>query len=256
MKIPVAVERRLKVEVPKFQKILSNAQTRDINEADTVAIVADMLQFVFGFDKYEEITREFAIKNTYVDLVVKTGKSIDYLIEVKSIGTDLKEPHLKQAIDYAANQGVQWAVLTNGIEWQAHRVTVDGKVASEQVFRFNFCELSTRSSGDIESLFLLCKKGLSKGLIDAYYEQSQSFNKYVVGVLLQSEMVSKTVRTWLRKLNPSLKVDLNQIEEMIASEVLKREVVASDGDDAKAMIRKTKLQLKRLQKPKKTGESE
>jgi len=247
-KIPVAVEKRLKKEVPIFQKILKHALQRDINEADTVVIITDMLERIFGFDKYEDVTREYAIKSTYVDLAIKTGKDIDYLIEAKSIGTTLKDVHLKQAVDYAANKGVQWAILTNGISWQAHHVTVDGKVTSENIFSFNFLELSHKKPDHLSTLFLLCKRGLGKGLIDDYYEQTQCFNKYVIGTIVQSETIAKPIRTMLRKLNPGLKVDTTEIQEMICNEVLKRELVQSDNPDGQNLIKKTKAQITRLMK--------
>lgn len=37
------------------------------------------------------------------------------LIEVKAVGIDLRDGHAKQAVDYAANQGVEWVALTNGV---------------------------------------------------------------------------------------------------------------------------------------------
>ena len=43
-KIPAKVIDRLKSEVPKFQKVLTTCRDRDINEADTVAIIADILE--------------------------------------------------------------------------------------------------------------------------------------------------------------------------------------------------------------------
>ncbi len=55
-KIPKQVVARLKAEVPKFQKILTSCRDRDINEADTVAIIADILERVFGMDRYTDIT--------------------------------------------------------------------------------------------------------------------------------------------------------------------------------------------------------
>jgi hypothetical protein len=70
-KIPAKVIDRLKSEVPRFQKLLSTSRDRDINEADTVAIIADMLEKIFGMDRYKEITREYCIKGTYVDLAIK-----------------------------------------------------------------------------------------------------------------------------------------------------------------------------------------
>jgi len=89
--ISSTVTKRLISAVPKFKKVLTQAKERDVNESDTVTIVTDMLEEVFGFDKYSEITREFAIQGTYCDLAIKTGKQVDYLIEVKAIGLDLKD---------------------------------------------------------------------------------------------------------------------------------------------------------------------
>jgi len=99
-KIPSVVQKRLNEAVPKFRKVLEQARERDVNESDTVTIVTDMLEEVFGFDKYADITREFAIQGTYCDLAIKTGKQVDYLIEVKAIGLELKDNHLKQAVNY------------------------------------------------------------------------------------------------------------------------------------------------------------
>jgi len=58
LKIPATVVKRLKAEIPKFQKILEAARSQDINEADTVVIVTDMLEQVFGLDKYTDISRK------------------------------------------------------------------------------------------------------------------------------------------------------------------------------------------------------
>src|SRR5215210_7474837 len=113
---------RAKGRLRRYQKILESARARDGNESDTVVIVTDFLTDVLGYEKYEEITTEFAVRCTFCDLAIKRDGQAQYLIEVKSIGTDLRENHLKQAVDYGANQGVEWVLLTNGIEWQAHRV--------------------------------------------------------------------------------------------------------------------------------------
>lgn len=246
IKIPAIVEKRLKTELPKFQKILKHAQQRDVNEADTVAIIADMLEAIFGFDKYEDITREFAINNIYVDLAIKISNDIDYLIEAKAIGVTLKENHLRQAVEYASKKGVSWAILTNGIVWQAHRVKVDGKVTSEEVFNFNILEMSNRNSNHLSTLFLLCKRGIDKGLMDQYYEQTQCFNGYVLSTFLQSETISKSIRALLRKITPGLKVELKEISEIIRNDLIRREYVESDNEEGKKLIDKTLKQMKKL----------
>jgi Type I restriction enzyme R protein N terminus (HSDR_N) len=112
--IPKKVSERLTSALKKFQPILSASKARDDGEADTVMIVTDMLAYVFGYDKYSEVTAEYAIRGTFCDLATKIDGTIQALVEVKAIGLELKDAHVKQAVDYAANQGVDWVVLTNG----------------------------------------------------------------------------------------------------------------------------------------------
>ena len=122
VKIPKKVLERLIKEIGKYQRVLQTAKDRDVNESDTVTIITDMLAGIFGFDKYTEITSEQAIRGTYCDLAVKLDGKIKYLIEVKAIGLNLKENHLRQAVGYGANHGIPWVVLTNGIDWQIYKI--------------------------------------------------------------------------------------------------------------------------------------
>jgi hypothetical protein len=62
--IPKKVVERLTAGLKQFQPILSTAKARDDGEADTVMIVTDMLASVFGYDKYSEVTAEYAIRGT------------------------------------------------------------------------------------------------------------------------------------------------------------------------------------------------
>ena len=110
--VPKKVAERLVVGLKRFQPILAAAKAREAGETDTVTIVKDMLADVFGYDKYSELTSEFAIRGTYCDLAIKLDTRLATLIEVKAIGIELKEAHVKQAVDYAANQGVDWVLLT------------------------------------------------------------------------------------------------------------------------------------------------
>jgi len=107
---------RVSSSLKAFQAVLEQQRDRDVSEADTVTIVKDILSDVFGYDKYAELTSEHSIRGTYCDLAIKIDGKLAFLIEVKAIGHELKEGHVKQVVDYAANQGCEWVVLTNGIE--------------------------------------------------------------------------------------------------------------------------------------------
>lgn len=244
--IPLKAKKRLTSAVPKFKKILAQAKGRDINESDTVTIITDMLEEVFGFDKYSEITREYAINGTYCDLAIKNGKKIEYLIEVKAIGIDLRSKHLKQAVNYAAEEGVTWVVLTNGEDWEVHKVTVKGKVTNEQVFRFSFQELNLKKQDHIDMLFSLCKRGVEKDLIDDFYQYKQSVNRYSVGALLMSEPALNLIRKELRRLNDGIKVSTEELAMMLEHEILKRDLI--DSEEA----RKAKKQVAKQKRSKKT----
>ena len=112
MPIPKKVADRLAAGLKRFKPVLDAAKDRDVNESDTSMIVTDMLAEVFGFDKYSEVTREYAIRGTFCDLATKIEGQLQTLIEVKAVGIGLRENHVKQAVDYAANQGVEWVILT------------------------------------------------------------------------------------------------------------------------------------------------
>jgi len=99
MAIPTRVSERLAAGVKRFQPILSSAKSRDVNESDTSMIVADLLAEIFGYDKYSEVTRELCIRGTYCDLATRLDGKFQMIIEVKAIGLELKDAHVKQAVD-------------------------------------------------------------------------------------------------------------------------------------------------------------
>src|SRR5262245_35997863 len=141
--IPTKVKDRLTTGIKRFLPILSSAKTRDVNESDTVTIVTDMLAEVFGFDKYSEITSEYVIRGTYVDLAIKLDGKLQLLIEVKAIGLDLKDAYVKQSVDYASNQGIEWVILTNGAKWKIIKLILGRHVVHDLLIELVLLVLMT-----------------------------------------------------------------------------------------------------------------
>ena len=144
--ISVRVSDRLITYLKRFQPVLESARSRDINEPDTSVIVSVILSDMFGYDRYSEVTREHAIRGTFCDLAIKIDNELQFIIEVKAIGLDLKDSHIKQAVDYAANQGVDWVMLTNGINWKVFRITFGKPIDNELVLDLDLLSLSHRNS--------------------------------------------------------------------------------------------------------------
>lgn len=244
--IPKKASERFVKTVGTFQKVLANAKDRDVNEADTVSIVADIVSSVFGFDKYTEITSEFCIRGTYCDLAIKVNNKPQYLIEVKAIGLDLKDNHLRQAVNYGATQGIQWVVLTNGIIWDIYNIRLEKSVQHELVCSIDLLTVNPRKIEDQEKLWLLCKEGLSKAAMDEFAHRAQSVNRFVIGAILVGDEVAKTIRKELKKIVPTLKIENSEIQTILKNEVLKREVFEGDSATrASGIIKKAYRQQKK-----------
>jgi hypothetical protein len=237
--IPKKVAERLVVGLKRYQPILASAKARDVGETDTVTIIKDMLADVFGYDKYSELTSEYAIRGTFCDLAVKLDGKLSTLIEVKAIGIDLKEQHVKQAVDYAANQGVDWVLLTNGNRWCVYHVLFTRPIQTELVVDIDFSALNARSEADIELLYLWCKEGWQRSALGDFHTQKQALSRFFLGAMVLSDSVLEVVRRELRRVSPDVRIDIEQIRNVLSSEVIKREVMEGEkADEAKKKIAK------------------
>lgn len=237
--IPKKVTERLVAGIKKYQPILAAAKARDVGEADTVTIIKDMLSDIFGYDKYSDLTSEYAIRGTYCDLATKIDDVLQTLIEVKAIGLDLKDQHVKQAVDYAANQGVEWVLLTNGICWRVYRLTFSKPIDHELVIDIDFSTLNSRSENDLEFIYLWCKEGWQRSVLGEYHTQKQALSRFFVGAMLQTDPVLEVIRRELRRISPDVRIDINQIKSVLLNEVIKREVIEGDkAEEARKKIAK------------------
>lgn len=248
--IPSKVQARLTSGLKKFQSIVASAKSKDINESDTVVIITDMLSDLFGYDKYSEITSEQAVKKTFCDLVIKLDGKIRFIIEVKAAGLELKTDHIRQAVDYGSNSGVDWVILTNSNSWKVFKIIFGKPVAHEIVYEFEFTQLNSKKENDLELLYYVCKESLGKSVLENYHIQKQTFSKYVVGQLIISEQVTDVLRKLLKKISSEIKVSNEEILELLKSEVLKREVIEGEKvEEAKKRITKAfKIIAKETQK--------
>jgi hypothetical protein len=120
-------------------------------------IVTDVLAEIFGYDKYSEVTRELCIRGTFCDLATRIDGKFQMIIEVKAIGIELKDGHVKQAVDYAANQGLEWVALTNGNLWRVFRVIFAKPIDAELVLDIDLLSLNPKNADHLESLYLLTR---------------------------------------------------------------------------------------------------
>jgi hypothetical protein len=248
IKIPKKVADRWANSIRALTAVGLSHKTKDVSEADTVTLVKDMLAEIFGFDKYNELTSEQQIRGTFCDLAIRIDGKIRVLIEVKAAALVLNDNHLRQAINYGAHEGIEWIVLTNALEWRLYRIKFGQPVDYEQVSSFTFAELNLKNEEDQKKLFLLCREGITSDAMGIYHQHISLLNKFTVAQVILSETVISCIRREVRRYFPELKIDPENISDLLTNEIFKREVI--DGDkvkDAQQRIKKAASKNARAQ---------
>lgn len=222
---------RINSNLKKFQNIVAQAKSRSLNEADTRDIVKAIISDILGFDPFFEVTGEFSIKGQFADFAVKSGESILFFTEVKSIETKLDEKHLFQVIGYAANHGVEWAVLTNSDRWIVYRLFAGEEKRTEVVLDFH---LSSSSPTELTENFLkFSKEGFKQSLLKAHWQNLQALAPRRVAEILVSDLVASVVRKEIAK-QSGLKVTDQVVQEIVLNQVIRGDI----SDELKQLNKK------------------
>ncbi len=111
-----------------IRRLKSNPKVASFDEAATrQAIVLPLLQLL-GWDttNIDEVTPEYSVHGRRVDLALQTNHRSSYFIELKKAGIDLSDRDEEQLLEYSFRQGVDLALLTNGITWLFYLPTEKG----------------------------------------------------------------------------------------------------------------------------------
>ena len=153
---------------------------------------------------------------------------------------------MQQAINYGVGHGIEWVVLTNSLDWRLFRIKFGQTYEVEEVSSFNLCNINLKSEDDLNKLFLLCKEGISSDAMDIYHQHTQLVNKFVIAQITTSDPIVSLVRRELKKLFPEIKVEAEQILDILTNEVLKREVIEGDKvKETQAKIKKATSKIAR-----------
>ena len=146
---------------------------------------------------------------------------------------------MKQAVDYAANQGTDWVLLTNGCRWCVYHVLFTRPIQTELVIDLDITTLNPRSEQDLEKLYLWCKEGWQRSALGDFHTQKQALSRFFLGAVVVSDSVVDVIRRELRRVSPDVKIDSEQIRAVLVNEVIKREVMEGEkADEAKKKLAK------------------
>jgi hypothetical protein len=214
---------RLRSFVRRFNKPLQDLITRDANEGDTRLLITDFLCDALGYDKYEDLTTEYAVKGEFADYGVRIDKQLVAFIEVKRVTQKLNLRHLRQVQMYAVNEGVEWMILTNGQVWQVYHLTGGLPVVVDLALSIDLLG-EGGPTAKADQLFYLSKEAMKRHLIEELWKAKAATSPKALADALLSDAVVDGIRKEVRR-STGHNADVKEIARIIRAEVLRPELM-------------------------------
>lgn len=162
---------RLRQELTSVAANIERAKERGapswpLNEANTKRIVVEPLLRALGYDDFDYVKEPFGVGADFLDYLVLPGTDQKWVLEAKEWDARLIERFERQAVNYANNNGAQWAVLTNGRMWWFYNRSAGGDLHQQRVY-----ELADICNTDcaVDVLSRLSRESVVGGLLDREY---------------------------------------------------------------------------------------
>jgi len=171
-------------KIEEIRGKLESLQRHTLNETSTRTIVIDPLLESLGWDirDPDEVQLEYpTVDGKSVDYALTINKKTVLLVEAKALNdplTDVKA--ITQVVGYAANDGVEWCVLTNGIVWKVYRSVEKCPAPDKLMFEVL---LDPRESESVSTkqvakqMWRFSHDEMAKGTLDALGEQTFTDSK-------------------------------------------------------------------------------
>lgn len=164
--------------IKSLQTKLEKHRKADLKEYPTRTIFVDPLLQALGWDVTDpdEIELEYpTIDGKSVDYAPKINRKPVLFIEAKALRdplTDVKS--ITQVVGYAANAGVEWCILTNGVTYKVYRSTEKAEAPDKLLFEISLDpkENEGMSIQQVAEQFArLSRDAMARGLLDEIGEQ-------------------------------------------------------------------------------------
>lgn len=197
--LSVSKKRALFSALRAYRKKFLTRKDTDLDESATRLMINAFLTEVLGFESLDEIKTEYMIRHTYADYVVQLKKKRYFIVEVKALQYELSEKHLRQVVNYAANEGIEWALLTNGRDFQFYKILFTKPIHSRLVFSLNL-SLEKQLIHAVDKLQFLTRDLISDRALGAFWNQIDALDpSNICKLLLSKQVISHLQRQLKRK---------------------------------------------------------
>jgi predicted transport protein len=158
---------------------LDSLRKRSLKETPTRTIIVDPLLEALGWDVRDpdEVQLEYpTVDGKSVDYALLINRNPALLVEAKPLDDPLNDVKgITQVVGYAANDGIVWCVLTNGIVWKVYRSVEECPAPEKLMFEVS---LDPRDGDGLSvaqiarQMWRFSRDEMAKGTLDAIGEQT------------------------------------------------------------------------------------
>jgi hypothetical protein len=238
------MDKDFKKNVSRFAQIFKDSQETGEREANVMMYVVQFLKDVLKYDVFSEISKEYQIKDKYCDIAIKLNGRVAMLIETKQPGIKLAKHHLDQAENYAMKNGTEWAILTNGCEWQLYHFqnTAEG-IDRAHVFTTDLLDsLQNNPEEVVGKLSLLHRKHFLRGDLDKYWKKRNLLTPRSLLQAVFTEDVLKKISKELMR-GDRVRVGIDEIECELKA-MLDKGILADLADVKLKKKKRTRKQMR------------
>ncbi len=220
--IPYKILNRFRKKHARLSKLLREAITRDINKLDTVRLVGKILNDLFGYDKFTDVTREFEIDGSFLDFAVQEETPNRFLVEVKTFRSHIDQEDIKRFVNNALERDFKWVVVTNGIRWKMYEICPHERIKRRLRLSFNFLTLSLGDEDDQQRLFLLSKEGMNKDNILEFSEYRKVASNFRINMNTQDEFFFNEIGRNFKYTLPKIQVENDTLFNILTKRLNRR----------------------------------
>lgn len=180
-----------------YRKQFLDGKLTELDESGTRLMINSFLSDVLGYKPLEEIKTEYMIKGTYADYVVQVNKTRYFLVEVKALSFELSEKHLRQTINYGANEGIEYALLTNGKSFEFYKIIFDKPISSRLIFTLDLGDSSTMANS-ANYLQHLHKETVVKNSFRPLWNKCEATDPYNIAGIICSDQVILAIKKLIK----------------------------------------------------------
>ncbi|MBK7289233.1 MAG: type I restriction enzyme HsdR N-terminal domain-containing protein [Chitinophagaceae bacterium] len=180
-----------------YKKKILDKNISELDESGTRLMINFFLTDVLGFQALDEVKTEYMIKGTYADYVVQLNGIRHFLVEVKAYSLELSEKHLRQTVNYGANEGIEWALLTNGRSFDFYKILFNKPIESRKVFSIDLTNVSNYKSA-IEYLQYIHRDAIVKKSLKQLWNRCEALDPVNIASILFSKEITNAIKKLIK----------------------------------------------------------